>query len=162
MKGVAHNFYKFEVIENTPLGRACIAKDDIQEGEIICKMIGPIISGKEFIDKYEFNECNVLQVGEDEFIDLIEPYVFFNHSCDPNAGLRNSAILVAIRKISKGEEIYYDYSMSVDDVTWSMECKCRAHNCRKIIGDFQSVPHEQKMEYYNKNALTKYIKSTYF
>ena len=162
MQRVLHDFFKFAVIENSPFGRGCVATSEIKEGEIICKMMGPTITGKDFLDKYEVDECNVLQVDVDSYIDLIEPFVCFNHSCDPNAGLRNNGILFALKNIKIGTEIFYDYSMSVDDVLWSMQCACGSANCRKIIGDFQSIPHEQKMEYFKKNALTRYLKQTYF
>ena len=162
MREVLDKSYKFKVISNTRLGRACVAIKKILKGEIICKMAGPNISLKEFSEKYDINGCTPLQIGEDIFIDLIEPYVCFNHSCDPNAGLRNNAVLFALKDIKVGEEIFYDYSTSVDDVWWTMECKCRTKKCRKLIGDFQSVPHLQK-EFYRKNkALTKYIHTIYY
>lgn len=162
MLGVLPSFYKFTVITDTPLGRACIAKKKICEGEIICKMTGPIIDLKQFFEKYDYDNCMPLQIDRDQYIDLIEPYVFFNHSCEPNAGIRNNGILFAIRGIAVNEEITYDYSTTADDVLWSMECRCRAKSCRKLVGDFQSIPHEQKMTYLKLGCLTSYIHRTFF
>lgn len=162
MLGVLPQFYKFTVQTEHKFGRALIANLPIIETEIICKMAGPLITLKEFFDKYEWNYCNPLQVGADLYIDLIEPYVLINHSCDPNTGVRNNGILFALRDIPAGEELTFDYSTSVDDVTWTMECQCQSPKCRKIIGDFQSIPHAQKEFYFNKNALTAYIKSLYY
>lgn len=162
MSPVFHQAYKFSVVSGTKLGRACVATSDIQKGEIICKMTGPSISLREFFDKYELNDCNPLQVSADEYIDLVEPYVCFNHSCDPNAALRNEGILFALRMIKKDEEIMYDYSTSVDDPIWHMGCLCGTKNCRKLIADFQSIPHEQKEFYRINNAITRHIHNLYY
>lgn len=162
MQGILQMFYAFRIVPDTPLGRACIATRKIEKGEILCKMGGPIITLKEFSEKYEINDCTPLQIGKDQFIDLLEPYVCFNHSCDPNAGLRNDGVLFALKEISEGQEIMYDYSTSVDDLWWKMDCRCNSNNCRKIIGDFQTISHARKEFYRVNNALTAYIKSIYY
>lgn len=163
MQRVLPAFYKFKVVSGTPLGRGCIAIEKIVKNEIICKMTGPSMTLKALLDKYEESEwTNPLQILEDVYLDLIEPYVCFNHSCEPNAGLRNNGILFALRDIEPNEEIYYDYSTSVDDVLWNMLCLCKTKLCRKNIGDFQSIPHERKLYYLENNALTNYIKNTFY
>lgn len=162
MLGILSEFFKFKVVEKTRLGRACVATDGISEGEIICKMGGPLISLKDFFEKYEMNGCTPLQIDRDHYIDLVEPYICFNHSCDPNAGIRNDGILFALKKIRKGEEINYDYSTTSDDPIWRMECDCKKKICRKKIGDFQTIPHERKQFFYKKNAVTNHIKTTYY
>lgn len=162
MLGILEQFFKFEVRQDSPFGRGIFAKASIVPGEIICKMAGPLITLKEFFDKYEWNFSNPLQVGEDLYIDLLEPYVCVNHSCDPNAGIRNNGILFAIKNISVGDEIFIDYSTVTDDVTWEMDCECGSKICRKKIGDFQTIPHDRKEFYFMKNALTSYIKGIYY
>lgn len=162
MQDILLKTFKFRVEPNTPLGRGNVAIGKIMKGEIICKMRGPIITLKEFSEKYDIDGCNPLQIGCDEFIDLVEPYVCFNHSCDPNSGIRNNGILFALKDIEPGDEILFDYSTTVDDLWWQMDCKCASSNCRKIIGDFQTIPHEKKEFYYQNNALTGYIKQLYY
>lgn len=162
MLGILEHCFKFKIQENHRFGRAIVATDDIAPNEIIFKFGGPLITLKEFFDKYEWNYANPLQIGEDTYIDLIEPYVLINHSCSPNAGVRNNGILFALGQINAGEEITFDYSTTVDDVTWSMECDCHSPNCRGQIGDFMSIPHMQKQFYLEKNALTNYIKNLYY
>jgi uncharacterized protein len=162
MQGILSLFFKFKVVDGTRLGRACVALNLIKKGEIICKMTGPKIDLKHFFEKYEINDCTPLQISESDYIDLIEPYVCFNHSCNPNAGLRNNGVLFALRDIKEGEEIMYDYSTTVDDIIWKMDCLCKQPGCRKVIGDFQSIPHQQKEFYLKNNALTEYIKKTYY
>ena len=84
-----------------------------------------------------------LQVGSKHFVDLDEPYVFFNHSCGPNALIRRKNELVAIMDIPAGEEICYDYSASsgVDD-PWEMSCPCACGGagCRRVIKNVLSLP----------------------
>lgn len=154
--------YIFKVENDTPLGRACFAKVNIQEGEIICKMTGPLISLREFSEKYPFDNGNPLQVDEDVYLDLIEPFVCFNHSCDPNAGIRNNGVLFALREIKKGEEIRYDYSTTVDDHWWGMDCLCQSPICRQKISDFQSISHDRKSFYKEKGALTAHLLRVYY
>lgn len=156
------NFYKFTVVKDTPLGAGCFANAKIEEGEIICKMTGPVLSTTDFFDKYHAGETIPLQFDRHHFIDLIEPYCFFNHSCLPNAGMRNDGILFALREIQVDEEIMFDYSTTADDGVLFMECLCGQDNCRRQIVDFQSIPHDRKEFYFKKNALTNHIKSVYY
>jgi len=61
---------------------------------------------------------------------------FFNHSCDPNAGCKGQISLVAMRNISAGEEITFDYVMDSYDGKWyKLKCNCGKKDCRKIICD---------------------------
>ncbi len=162
MQSSVVNFYKFKVIQDTPLGAACIATDEIQEGEIICKMTGPILSTTDFFDKYHSGETIPLQIDRHHFIDLIDPYCFFNHSCEPNAGMRNNGILFALERIPAGIEIMFDYSTTADDGILLMECLCGKQSCRKKVVDFQSIPHSRKEFYLKRNALTSHIKNVYY
>lgn len=162
MLGILSKFFKFKVVDDSPFGKGIVATQNITKGEIIFKFAGPILSLKEFFDKYETNDDNVLQIDTDRFMDVIEPYVYVNHSCDPNAGVRNYGVLFALKEIKVGEEIFFDYSTTVDDVIWSMECRCGSKICRGVIGDFLTVPHERKLYYLDNNALLTHIKRTYF
>ena len=162
MQASIPHFFKFKVVSGTPLGRACVCTEKIEKGEIICKFVGPIINSKQAFEKYGFDNCIPLQIDEDAFIDLNEPYVFFNHSCKPNAGIRNNGILFALEEIKHGQEISYDYSTTVDDILWSMDCFCGEQNCRKKITDFQSIPHALKKFYLESGALTSYIRETFY
>ena len=56
----------------------------------------------------------------------------FNHSCDPNAGIRGQVVLVARRLIETGEEITFDYDTTeVDSIPF--DCNCGTSECRGII-----------------------------
>ncbi len=69
-----------------------------------------------------------------------------SHSCEPNCGIKNKTVLVAMRKIKKGEELSYDYDMT-ENSDWSMECSCGKPSCRKIIRGYRYLPEEKRKEY---------------
>jgi len=63
---------------------------------------------------------------------------YINHSCDPNCVAetvevdRDSRIIIfANRRISRGEELAYDYKFEFEDDQHKIPCNCLAHNCRK-------------------------------
>lgn len=149
-------------VKDGRLGKGVYAKQDIQPGEVIFRFVGPRMTVKEFLDKYEWSNCNPLQISESIYLDLITPYVYINHSCNPNAGVRNEGILFALKSIKKGTEITFDYSTTVDDPAWNMNCECLEKNCRGIIADFQTIPFQQMQYYLDNNAITSYIKGVYF
>lgn len=58
---------------------------------------------------------------------------YFNHSCDPNAGLQGPRTLVAMRPIKKGEVIAYDYAMSDSSNYDEFPCACGSPQCRQRV-----------------------------
>lgn len=62
-----------------------------------------------------------------------DPADYFNHSCNPNAGLLGQITLVAMRPIAVGEEICFDYAMSDSNPYDEFECECGSPQCRKEI-----------------------------
>jgi SET domain-containing protein len=55
-----------------------------------------------------------------------------NHSCDANTGL-DGLNVVALRNISRNEELTLDYSQFLDENMESFQCKCGSPNCRGLI-----------------------------
>ena len=70
---------------------------------------------------------------------------------------KNQAILVAIKNIQKGEEITLDYSTTMDEDDWELDCQCPSKNCRKKIRDFKYVPKEVQRRYIILGIVPKYI-----
>ncbi len=93
-----------------------------------------------------------IQVGPNQYIDTQAPGVLVNHSCAPNAGIRNDRDLVALRDISPGEEIRYDYSTTMDEKSFTMRCRCGAPSCRRVVTDFSELPTDVQ-EYYLRRGL---------
>ena len=63
---------------------------------------------------------------------------FLNHSCAPNCktrviteNRRKHIVIYAIRNISKGEELTYDYMLSESEDMGV--CRCGAPKCRKVF-----------------------------
>lgn len=81
---------------------------------------------------------------------------YANHSCNPNCGISGNAI-VSMKDIKKGEEVNFDYSMTLASNDWRMECTCKAANCRKIIGCFYDLPEKLKKSYlaYSSNHIRR-------
>lgn len=99
-------------VANCELGRGLFAARGFAAGETILRFTGPLIGLADAIAKGD-TEGNPLQVSPTDYIDLEPPGVFANHSCEPNAGIRDNTILVALQLITVGEEIRYDYSTTM-------------------------------------------------
>lgn len=99
-------------IADCELGRGVFAAKAFAEGETILRFTGQMIRYPDTVAKGDA-EANPLQVGRDTYIDLEVPGVIVNHSCEPNAGIHGDVVLVALRPISLGEEIRYDYSTTM-------------------------------------------------
>ncbi len=78
------------------------------------------------------------------------PEVYINHSCDPNTYVKTidgKRRVIAMRDISSGEEITYDYAIN-GDYEWGVPCNCGSANCRKVISpNFWDLPLERQKEY---------------
>lgn len=142
------------------LGKGVFAKRLLRKGEIILKFKGPIIGFEDAVAKGE-KECWPLQVEKTEYIDLEEPGCFANHSCNPNSGIVANRILVAIKNIEMGTEIRYDYSTTVDEDYWRMECRCKSNNCRNIISDFKYLDENLRAYYLSLGIVQSFISSQY-
>lgn len=144
------------------LGQAVFADRDFKRDAVIVKFEGPIVHSG-YVPQNLFGERDrYFQVGEffymgpsGEIDDLI------NHSCEPNAGLKFTdfgIILVAIRNIKKGEEITWDYSTTLYNNRWTMDCLCSSNNCRKKIREFLHLPEEIQKKYLDLGIVPQYIR----
>ncbi|MEI9935504.1 MAG: SET domain-containing protein-lysine N-methyltransferase [Ferruginibacter sp.] len=55
-----------------------------------------------------------------------------NHSCNPNTGYHGLNV-IALRNISKGEELTLDYASFLDEKMEPFQCQCGAEKCRGLI-----------------------------
>jgi hypothetical protein len=109
-------------------------------GEEIIGIHGPVHSGAE-LDEIGFRPGYPLQIDLDRYMVVEAPFVYCNHSCDPNGGITADLKLVAVRDITAGEEICFDYSSTMlEDNSWTMECGCGSANCRGRVEDFDRLP----------------------
>lgn len=152
---------KVEVHTSTISGNGTFAKEKIKRGEIITTLTGtPVVVNNLSNTGPEFGVStdDPLQIGDNLVLILDYASKTINHSCDPNAGVRNQSDLVALRDISPGEEITYDYSTTsgIND-TWSMPCGCKSTACRKKIGNILSLPRLTLDKYWHAHALPNYL-----
>lgn len=151
-------FEKFEVKDSDSLGKGIFATALIKQGEQILQCTGPIISIEEILQEPLDKQGNAIQVSLTEYVDVEEPGLYTNHSCMPNAGIRDDLFLTALRNIYPGEQICFDYSTTIYDDEWTMECRCGSPNCRRVIGDFRDLPLELQKKYLDLNIVQSFIK----
>jgi len=135
-----HTSNVFAIGENH-LGQAVFAARYFPKGAAIVRFTGPRVHKSELPTSVRGSSDRFVQVDRDYYMgesggvdDLV------NHSCDPNAGLRfaeTGITLVAIREIEEGEEITWDYSTTLSDSGWQMECRCNTDLCRGTVTDFE-------------------------
>jgi uncharacterized protein len=130
---------KTEVRESRIHGRGLFATADIAKGEIVAVKGGHIVDRKTLREEITPRLGSVeIQIDDDLFIAPVtdeeceRSMLYSNHSCDPNLGMRGEITFVAMRDIRAGEELTHDWAMTDDD-DYSIECKCGARNCRKIV-----------------------------
>lgn len=155
-----------EIKDTGKYDNGVFAKKAIKKGDFVYQLSGERISEEECwnrINAQQENLSDPLQIGLYEYIDLNEFSRSFNHSCDPNTGIRNESDLYAIKDINVGDEITYDYSTTVGPnisfEEWSMDCLCGSKNCRKIISNILSINSNRIIFYKNNNVIPNYQKN---
>jgi hypothetical protein len=142
------------------VGYGVFANRDIWRGEALLVFAGPIIDFAE-TKRRGPRECMAIQVGPDRYLDTQPPGVFVNHSCSPNAGIRDDVRLVALHNIRRGQEIRFDYSTTMEEQSFTMHCLCGAPECRSIIGDFSMLPLEVRARYLAQGIVMGFIQKRY-
>jgi hypothetical protein len=144
-----------ELRENA-IGKGIYATKDIPKGAVLAQW-EPLVTEEQLLaiprDNLEIDY--ITKVGEKHYTlksNKIDDY--FNHSCEPNAGLNfNTLLLISIKDIAKDEEVTWDYSTSMDKSSlelfpeWRMMCECGVSTCRKIVDSFDTLPKEKRLQY---------------
>jgi hypothetical protein len=142
-------------------GNGVFAAERIPKGHLIFVLGGERMDLAQLVARVNAEREDIddpLQIGKRTYLDLDELSRTFNHSCSPSAGLRNTSQLFSLRDISQGEEVTYDYSLTIAPTDWWMKCRCGAATCRKVVGDVLSVPRSRLQEYQKMGALQRYMK----
>jgi hypothetical protein len=120
-------------------GHTVVAIEQIAEGELIVVWSGKLVDREELASLPQTVRRYSLQVEENHYLVSLsdcEPPDYVNHSCEPNAGLSGQISLVAMRNISAGEEITYDYAMSDGSAYDEFDCGCGSQACRgRVSGE---------------------------
>ena len=156
---------KTEVRESKIHGRGLFATSDIAKDEIVAVKGGHIVDRKTLREKITPGLGPVeIQIDDNLFIAPVTDeerelsMLYLNHSCDANLGIRGEITFVAMRDIRASEELTHDWVMTDDD-DYSVECKCGAPNCRKIVTgkDWQRLELQKRYEGYFSAYLTRKI-----
>lgn len=141
-------------------GKGIFASIDIKKGETVFIMKGNkvkfLINNKK---QAKIAGLNWVGFGKNEWIDPLKHCIFFNHSCNPNAGIKGHVRFVALRNIKKGEEVLFDYSLNEADIFWSIKCSCKNKQCRKTVKSIQFLPQKTFENY--KTYVPKYFQKVY-
>jgi uncharacterized protein len=143
-------------VEECAVGLGVFANRDIRKGEVILEIEGPLIDFAE-TKRRGPRECMAIQIGHDRYIDTQPPGVLVNHSCNPNSGIMQNRYLIALRNLRKGEEIYFDYSTTMEEQSFTMRCLCGQPNCRATIGDFSKLPRDTQEKYITLGIVMSFI-----
>ena len=143
------------VAEGT-LGKGLFTAGKFLKGQRIGVFEGPIIDFAAAVKKGD-KQCYPLQIANDQYIDLTEPGCFANHSCEPNAGIKNDIELVALTNIPEGTEIRYDYSTTMDEDFFTMPCRCGSSTCRSVVTDFKLLSPALQNKYIRLGLVMSFI-----
>ena len=149
-------------VGETHLGKTVYAALGFAEGETIIRFTGRRFRADRIPSLMRGSSDRFVQVTPDHYMgpsgridDLI------NHSCAPNAGLRfavDGVFLVAVRDIAPGEEIAWDYSTTLKESNWHMICQCRSPECRRVIGNFETLAPERQEWFRARNLVAPYLR----
>jgi hypothetical protein len=146
------------IVKNTKNGRGVFANKHFKKGEIIFEFHGNFYTHEELPKPYY---DYYVQIGEDLFMgpsgDMDD---IFNHSCNPNSWLQinsKKVFLIAMEDIKKGDEIVWDYSTTMYEDDWEMNCNCGSENCRGIIREFKYLPTNIQKKYLDLGIVPVYV-----
>lgn len=127
-------------------GRGVFTDAAISAGALLIEFTGPLLR---YIETTP--ETLALQIGPDLYLGGSGgPDDCVNHSCAPNSGLviRGTDVkLIAIRDIAAGEELFFDYSTTMDEDDFELDCACGQAACRGRIRDFKHLPADLRRRY---------------
>lgn len=157
-----------EVKKASGYGKGVFAKKDIKKNEVLAVFGGYILQIKEEEKLPKKISDYALQLDENFIIGItkiseIGDAEFFNHSCNPNAGFKGQLFLVSMRKIKKGEQITFDYAMTIqkgkNTKFYKLKCKCGFKNCRKYIteNDWKKIDLQKKYNGYFQYSIQEKI-----
>lgn len=146
------------VIQRSKFGKGLFARKNIAAGTILCKATSKekeLTLAQTIILKEK--ESHTIQIDFDKYLLCEPPFLYSNHSCNPNCAVNANLELITVKEIKAGEEIFWDYSTSMLERQWTMQCHCEEKNCRKIITDFDLLPKHLQESYLQLNMVLPFI-----
>lgn len=121
-------------------GRGIFAAADLSAGELVAVWGGKIYTAAEverLAELFPHFDTHTVSVGPGYYLGSENLFEFddaelFNHSCEPNVGVRGQILVVARRAIQAGEELTFDYDTTEVAAT-PFTCRCGTPSCRGTI-----------------------------
>lgn len=143
-------------IRDSKTGKGLFATEHIPKSTVLLTITGRPVTFRESAAMGE-SQSYCLQVGDEEYIIPDMPFRMSNHSCEPNCGINNNLEFFSLTDIKKDEELLWDYSTSMLERYWTMECHCGSSVCRKIITDFDLIPPALQLRYISLEIVMPFI-----
>lgn len=125
-------------------GYGVFARELVRAGELLSIWGGEIYTEKELDLIPAERAQHGIQVEEKMYLVPLtvgDVGDYYNHSCDPNAGLSGQICLVAMRDIPADEEVCFDYAMSDSSDYDEFVCHCGSVHCRqRVTGNDWRLP----------------------
>ena len=143
---------KVQVRQSPIEGVGVFTHQPILQGEVILRVDDSRVVDDAHPIRTDFDEserhCDYLPDGT--VVLMVEPGGRFNHSCEPNVyyySVKGQRYVLAMRDISEGEELFFDYSINADGGdTWT--CECGSPNCRgRHKCGFFDLPEDRQLQY---------------
>ena len=117
------------------------------EGEAILALEGELASRPStFSVQLAANAHLEVPPGADPLEDARFHWRFLNHSCDPNSYVRaEDRTLRALRPVSRGEELTFNYLTTESRLATPFECRCGSAGCFGQIRGFSFLTREQQL-----------------
>jgi hypothetical protein len=139
---IPHPSSLFEVRQTPDMGRGVFVKAPIRHGTKLVACQGWLARTDALDD-----EWHAMQVGPELWLcsagDCLDECI--NHGCDPNAGfVTGEPVLYALRDIAAGEQITWDYSTSIAELGWRLDCRCGATTCRRFVRSWWELQADER------------------
>ena len=130
-------------------GKGVYALQPIAAGDTLIEYVGEIISWPEALrrhphDPKDPNHTFYFSLDDGRVIDAAHggnAARWINHACDPNCEADETegrVFIKALRDLQPGEELFYDYGLTIDErytpaLKKQYECRCGSPNCRRTM-----------------------------
>jgi SET domain-containing protein len=140
-------------ILNTPAGPVLAASQTLEEGAVVERLEGRVVSYNKIPDA---DIRDAFEIEDDRWMVPQSPARHLNHSCDPNCYIASNLNVIALRRIHEGEELTIMYNeVTLDhymrngtvlpkwDERRSFDCVCGTPKCIGRIDRYVvPVPHD--------------------
>ncbi len=146
-------FGHVEVKETRERGKSLFARHDFTKDDVVFIAYGRILP---YATDY------TIPIDHNLYIEPRDPgglAQFINHSCEPNVGVKNRSVFVAMRNISRGEEILTSYAflgyqygkeMTINGkktIIVDRSCRCGAETCIGKLQCYREMPPDWRLKY---------------